>query len=113
VALVGDAAHCASPASGAGAELALVGAYRLAGELAAAGGDHRVAFPRYQHDHAALVRAKQQIGPNVRLMVPRTAAGIRVRDTLARLPVLRALGAVERLGRARRTPVLPSYARDR
>ncbi|MFD8216254.1 FAD-dependent monooxygenase [Streptomyces sp. NPDC059697] len=29
--LVGDAAWCASPASGAGAELALVGAYRLAG----------------------------------------------------------------------------------
>jgi 2-polyprenyl-6-methoxyphenol hydroxylase-like FAD-dependent oxidoreductase len=31
VALVGDAAWCASPASGAGAELALTGAYRLAG----------------------------------------------------------------------------------
>jgi 2-polyprenyl-6-methoxyphenol hydroxylase-like FAD-dependent oxidoreductase len=45
VALAGDAAWCASPASGAGAEPALVGAYRLAGELAATNGDHRIAFP--------------------------------------------------------------------
>jgi 2-polyprenyl-6-methoxyphenol hydroxylase-like FAD-dependent oxidoreductase len=46
VALVGDAAWCASSASGVGAELALLGAYRLAGELAAAGGEHRSAFRR-------------------------------------------------------------------
>ena len=110
VALVGDAAYCASPASGAGAELALVGAYRLAGELAAAGGDHRVAFRRYQDSHLGLVRAKQKIGPNVRLMVPRTAAGRRVRDTVARLPLMRALGAVERLARARKSPALPEFA---
>ncbi|MEV6029471.1 FAD-dependent monooxygenase [Streptomyces sp. NPDC052036] len=55
IALVGDAAWCASPASGAGAELALVGAYRLAGELAAAGGDHQVAFARYDSAHRPLV----------------------------------------------------------
>ena len=110
VALVGDAAYCASPASGAGAELALVGAYRLAGELAAAGGDHRVAFPRYQDGHRALVRAKQQIGPNVRLMVPRTATGRRVRDAFARLPLMRVLGTVERLTRAGKSLPLPEYA---
>ncbi|MEV4014870.1 FAD-dependent monooxygenase [Nonomuraea angiospora] len=34
VALVGDAAYCASPAPGTGAEPAVVGAYRLAEELA-------------------------------------------------------------------------------
>jgi 2-polyprenyl-6-methoxyphenol hydroxylase-like FAD-dependent oxidoreductase len=110
VTLVGDAAYCASPASGAGAELALVGAYRLAGELAAAGGDHRVAFRRYQDSHLGLVRAKQKIGPNVRIMVPRTAAGRRVRDAVARLPLMRALGAVERLARARKSPALPEFA---
>ena len=109
VALVGDAAHCASPASGAGAELALVGAYRLAGELAAAEGDHQVAFPRYQDSHRALVRAKQRIGPNVRLMVPKTVTGRRLRDAFARLPLMRALGAVERLTRARKS-VLPEFA---
>ncbi|MEU8528946.1 MULTISPECIES: FAD-dependent monooxygenase [Streptomyces] len=48
VVLLGDAAHCASPASGQGTGLALLGAYTLAGELAAAGGDHRVAFEAYE-----------------------------------------------------------------
>jgi 2-polyprenyl-6-methoxyphenol hydroxylase-like FAD-dependent oxidoreductase len=109
VALVGDAAWCASPASGAGAELALVGAYRLAGELAAAAGDHRVAFPRYQDSHRALVDNKKQIGINVRLMVPRTATGRRVRNTLARLPLMRAIRAVQRLMPTRSTPPLPTY----
>jgi 2-polyprenyl-6-methoxyphenol hydroxylase-like FAD-dependent oxidoreductase len=110
VALVGDAAYCASPASGAGAELALVGAYRLAGELAAVGGDHRVAFPRYRDSHLGLVRGKQKIGPNVRLMVPRTATGRRMRDAFARLPLARVLGAAARLTRARKTPALPEFA---
>src|SRR5262249_42840444 len=38
VALVGDAGYCASPMSGQGTSLALIGAYVLAGELAAASG---------------------------------------------------------------------------
>ena len=48
VALIGDAAHCPAPASGQGTSLALVGAYVLAGELAAARGDHARAFPAYE-----------------------------------------------------------------
>ncbi|MEU8621281.1 FAD-dependent monooxygenase [Streptomyces sp. NPDC048623] len=48
VVLVGDAAHCASPASGQGTGLALTGAYVLAGELAAAGGAHERAFAAYE-----------------------------------------------------------------
>ncbi|MFD3945936.1 FAD-dependent monooxygenase [Streptomyces sp. NPDC058579] len=48
VALIGDAAHCTSPASGQGTGLALIGAYVLAGELAAAHGDHRTAFAAYE-----------------------------------------------------------------
>jgi 2-polyprenyl-6-methoxyphenol hydroxylase-like FAD-dependent oxidoreductase len=46
--LLGDAGYCASPMSGIGTSLALVGAYILAGELAAAGGDHTVAYPTYE-----------------------------------------------------------------
>ncbi|MET7639789.1 FAD-dependent monooxygenase [Streptomyces sp. NPDC005438] len=46
--LVGDAAYCASPMSGIGTSLALVGAYVLAGELFRAGGDHRVAHAAYE-----------------------------------------------------------------
>lgn len=48
VVLLGDAAHCSSPASGQGTGLALTGAYVLAGELAAARGDHRVAYRNYE-----------------------------------------------------------------
>ncbi|MFI8966553.1 FAD-dependent monooxygenase [Streptomyces sp. NPDC053493] len=49
VVLLGDAAHCTSPASGQGTGLALTGAYVLAGELAAAGGDHETAFVAYEN----------------------------------------------------------------
>src|SRR4029450_9111147 len=38
VVLVGDAGYCASPMSGQGTSLALIGAYVVAGELAAASG---------------------------------------------------------------------------
>ncbi|MEU6780436.1 FAD-dependent monooxygenase [Nonomuraea angiospora] len=82
VALVGDAAYCASPASGAGAELAVVGAYRLAEELAGTS-DHRIAFRRYEEGHRELVKRKQQIGPNVRMMVPKTHLGMWARNGLA------------------------------
>ncbi len=44
VVLVGDAGYCASPMSGQGASLALIGAYVLAGELAAASGAYRPHF---------------------------------------------------------------------
>ena len=46
VALVGDAGYCPGPAVGGSTSLAVVGAYVLAGELAAAGGDHAARSPR-------------------------------------------------------------------
>jgi 2-polyprenyl-6-methoxyphenol hydroxylase-like FAD-dependent oxidoreductase len=48
VALVGDAGYCPTPLTGLGTSLALVGGYALAGELAAADGDHFAAFARYE-----------------------------------------------------------------
>ncbi|MDX6301779.1 MAG: hypothetical protein QOF53_2993, partial [Nocardioidaceae bacterium] len=48
VGLLGDAAFSASPMSGAGSGLALVGAYMLAGELAAADWDPEAGFTGYQ-----------------------------------------------------------------
>ncbi|HTN91219.1 MAG TPA: FAD-dependent monooxygenase [Sorangium sp.] len=60
VALVGDAAYSASPLTGQGTSLALVGAYVLAGELAAAGGDHRAAFARYQDEMRGYVDRSQE-----------------------------------------------------
>ncbi|MFJ3788580.1 FAD-dependent monooxygenase [Kitasatospora sp. NPDC090091] len=71
VALVGDAAYCPSSLSGMGSGLALVGAYVLAGELAAADGDHRAAFDRYQERMGAYAAGCQKMGDGVaRLMVP-------------------------------------------
>lgn len=46
--LLGDAGYCASPMSGIGTSLALVGAYVLAGELATADGDHDRAYLAYE-----------------------------------------------------------------
>jgi 2-polyprenyl-6-methoxyphenol hydroxylase-like FAD-dependent oxidoreductase len=110
VVLTGDAAWCPSPAAGAGASLALVGAYSLAGELAAAGGDYRSAFNRYDAALRPLVAARQQIGPNIRLMLPRTEIGRRVRNTLVRLPLLKAASAMEGRAQRRNARPLTKYA---
>ncbi|WP_433242771.1 FAD-dependent monooxygenase [Streptosporangium sp. CA-135522] len=67
--LVGDAAYCASPASGQGTSLALVGAYVLAGELAAAG-DHEAGFDGYQKAMRNFTEENQKLGPaNIKRMV--------------------------------------------
>lgn len=47
VCLLGDAAWCASPRSGMGTSLAIVGAYVLAHELRSAQGDFSIAFARF------------------------------------------------------------------
>jgi 2-polyprenyl-6-methoxyphenol hydroxylase-like FAD-dependent oxidoreductase len=61
-ALVGDAAYCASPMSGQGASLALLGAYVLAGELAVADGDLERAFDGYDAVMRPFVDANQALG---------------------------------------------------
>jgi 2-polyprenyl-6-methoxyphenol hydroxylase-like FAD-dependent oxidoreductase len=73
VTLVGDAGYGPSPASGQGTSLALVGAYVLAGELAAAGGDHQVAFARYEEELRDFVAVNQALGErHVKTIVPRS-----------------------------------------
>ncbi|NJP92567.1 NAD-binding protein [Nonomuraea sp. FMUSA5-5] len=62
VALLGDAAFSSSPMSGQGTGLALVGAYVLAGELAAAGWDPAAGFARYEARMRSYVEANQEIG---------------------------------------------------
>jgi len=62
VALVGDAGYCASPLTGLGTSMSLVGAYVLAGELAGTT-DHESAFVRYQEVMSAYVKACQQLPP--------------------------------------------------
>lgn len=104
IALVGDAAYCASPASGAGALLSLIGAYRLAGELVAAGGDHNLGFERYEAAHRPLVAAKQA-KLFTGISVPKTRLGIWVRNAVVGSPLLSLL-----TGLAPNQPEpLPSY----
>jgi 2-polyprenyl-6-methoxyphenol hydroxylase-like FAD-dependent oxidoreductase len=62
VGLLGDAAFSASPMSGAGTGLALVGAYMLAGELASANWDPAVGFAGYEARMRSYVEANQEIG---------------------------------------------------
>ncbi|MEV6886550.1 FAD-dependent monooxygenase [Streptomyces sp. NPDC051135] len=62
VGLLGDAAFSSSPMSGQGTGLALVGAYVLAGELAAAGWHPDAGFARYEARMRPFVEANQEIG---------------------------------------------------
>ncbi|MBN6036607.1 FAD-dependent monooxygenase [Amycolatopsis sp. 195334CR] len=83
VVLLGDAAFGGSV--GMGTSMALVGAYVLAGELAAAGGDHRVAFAAYEAKLGDYVRANQRPMPGgTRAFLPSSALGIRLRNGVTR-----------------------------
>lgn len=62
VVLVGDAGYCATPLSGQGTSLALVGAYVLAGELKAATGDYQTAFVNYEKEMREYVELNQKSG---------------------------------------------------
>ncbi|MGO9511807.1 MAG: FAD-binding protein [Mycobacterium sp.] len=59
VALVGDAGYCCSPLSGQGTSVALLGAYVLAGELHAAGGDYQLGFANYRNEFVDFVMRNQ------------------------------------------------------
>ncbi|MEV4576832.1 FAD-dependent monooxygenase [Nonomuraea jabiensis] len=64
VTLVGDAGYCPGPAVGGSTSLAVVGAYVLAGELAAHGGDHTRAFPAYEAEIGDYVRRSRTFAVN-------------------------------------------------
>lgn len=116
VALVGDAAYCPSPASGQGSSLALVGAYVLAGELAAAAGDHEAGFAGYQARMRDFVTRNQTLGPdNLKTMVMGSRAKIwfqlRMLKLMPHLPGSAAVIAAvaDRLAAAANAITLPDY----
>jgi 2-polyprenyl-6-methoxyphenol hydroxylase-like FAD-dependent oxidoreductase len=82
IALVGDAGYCASPLSGMGTSLALVGAYVLAGELGPSTGaaiDAKRwadALDRYQTVMRPYVDRCQTLGNTVERYAPNSAADI-------------------------------------
>ncbi|MGP4017996.1 FAD-dependent monooxygenase [Saccharopolyspora sp. 5N708] len=86
VVLLGDAGYCPSPLSGQGSSLAMVGAYLLAGELFAAGGDHHVAFRRYQAEMRNYVALNQKMATDgAKTLIPKTRSGLWLRNQLFRL----------------------------
>ncbi|NUS62376.1 MAG: hypothetical protein HOQ46_01865 [Saccharothrix sp.] len=80
VALLGDAAFCASPMAGNGTSMALVGAYVLAGELATAP-DLATALRRYEEEMREYVARCQKFAlGGVSSLMPKSRAFIRMRD---------------------------------
>ncbi len=113
IAVLGDAAYCATPISGMGASLALIGAYLLAGELAA-DPDHVNAFAEYEKRMRPIVGDAQKLPPGVPgIANPTSRLGVWIFRTAVRL-------AGSRPGRAitgrlvssseESAPALPDYA---
>ncbi|TDW17954.1 FAD-dependent monooxygenase [Kribbella kalugense] len=90
VALVGDAGYCASSLSGMGTSLAIVGAYVLAGELHAAGGDHVRAFAEYDVRMKDFVAACQKLAlEGAMWFIPGSKGFMKLRNlTLRMMPYL-------------------------
>jgi 2-polyprenyl-6-methoxyphenol hydroxylase-like FAD-dependent oxidoreductase len=112
ICLTGDAAWCASPRSGMGTTLAMVGAYLLAHELRTAGGDYPAAFDRYQRLMAPYVARCQKSAIDA-LKAERYASGRlailrNVALRMLRIPVVSKLVARQSLAVAR-SFTLPSY----
>ena len=86
IALLGDAAWCASPLSGMGTGMAVVGALKLARRLAATAGDHSAALAAYARDMRPFVDASQGLALRaVKGFVPQTNLGIWSRNQLMKL----------------------------
>jgi hypothetical protein len=66
--------------------VAVVGAYVLAGELKAAGGDHTRAFGNYEAQMREFVRRSRSIGPSsMKTLIPRTSRQVWLATQLMRL----------------------------
>lgn len=84
IGLLGDCAFCNATFGGAGTSLALIGAYILAGELAATS-DHAAALGRYQHRMQPFADSAPVVRPGVlRIANPRSRIGIATLRGVAR-----------------------------
>ncbi|MCK2213839.1 FAD-dependent monooxygenase [Actinomadura sp. ATCC 31491] len=93
VVLLGDAAY-GNTLAGFGTGLAVVGAYVLAGELAAAGGDHRAAFAAYERIFRPYARIAKNgnAGP---FLAPGSPSRIRMRNWMFKNSLL--LGLMQKM----------------
>jgi 2-polyprenyl-6-methoxyphenol hydroxylase-like FAD-dependent oxidoreductase len=86
VTLVGDAGYSPAPAVGGGTVVAVIGAYVLAGELRAAGGDHTAAFAGYERAMGELIRRSRAFGPAVmKTIIPATPRQVWLTNQALRL----------------------------
>jgi 2-polyprenyl-6-methoxyphenol hydroxylase-like FAD-dependent oxidoreductase len=110
IALVGDAAYCPTLLAGEGSALAMAGAYVLAGELAAAAGDHTLAFRRYEELLRPMIEAKQRGAERfLSSFAPPSRRSLFFQTRITRLLGWSWLG--ERLARRWLDPIqLPDYA---
>ena len=83
VALVGDAAYCASPAAGIGASLAMMGAAAVADALAEHDGNFNLAFQAYQQNLRPFVEEVQATAVTMlsSYFIPKTEEAIHLRNT--------------------------------
>ena len=113
IALLGDAAACASLLAGEGTGLAMTEAYVLAGELNRAHGDHAHAFTEYERLLQPLLAKKQKAALSfLGFFAPQTWIGLRLRDwavKAASIPLL-TKAIVDRT--LREDFVLPDYDRS-
>ncbi|WP_216917874.1 FAD-dependent monooxygenase [Nocardia noduli] len=90
VVLLGDAGYCGSPLTGQGTAMALVGAYLLAGEIAADPTDPHRALAAYEAALRPFVAAAMELPPGgVKAMTPSTRLGIRAGMAVSRLMTTR------------------------
>jgi 2-polyprenyl-6-methoxyphenol hydroxylase-like FAD-dependent oxidoreductase len=82
IALVGDAAYCASPAAGRGGSLAIDGAAALAEAFEKCQGDFELAFQEYNRSFRPFIEEIQaQVAETgIDFFIPRTADAIRARN---------------------------------
>lgn len=112
VVLAGDAAHAPSFLSGQGTSIALVGAYVLAGELAART-NHTEAFTTYERITRPFVKVNQALANGGgSTLAPATARGLWLRNKMLRVaPLMASTGLLGRAARRANTAImLPSYA---
>jgi len=77
VTLVGDAGFCPGPAVGGSTSLSVLGAYVLAGELAAARGDHELAFANYEREMGDIVRQSRAFALGAaKTLIPSSRFGV-------------------------------------
>ncbi|MFD7157868.1 FAD-dependent monooxygenase [Kribbella sp. NPDC059898] len=114
VALVGDAGYSPGPAVGGGTSLAVVAAYVLAGELAAAG---PAGLRNYEQVIRPLVDSSRRLSPKIMgTVIPSNALAVRLRPgaaaTLAKLPtsLQRLIWSQNAVGKVFSSTTLPDYS---